>query len=509
MPETDPARTPERDASDFRTLPADSAALPFVPALYVAWADGDLTPAEIDALRERIAATPGLTEHGREALEPWLLPDEPPTARELQSLLDKIQSAAARLAPGQRSTLADLGAALAGESATPETKAALEAIEQALGVVGAEAARELGPLEEEPAPAATGPFVRVAELEALLDGELRPLRRQVRKLLQEPLFAFEYGLSKEAQRERVLVQLRELAAHGLGALSYPPEYGGEADDAKFAAAFESLAYGDISLVIKFGVQFGLFGGAIRLLGTARHHERYLRAAGTVELPGCFAMTELGHGSNVADIETTARYDPATDEIVVHTPSEAARKEYIGNAAAHGRLAVVFAQLEVGGQGYGVHAVLVPIRQEDGSTAPGVRIEDCGEKEGLNGVDNGRIWFDQVRVPRENLLNRFADITPEGDYLSAIASPSKRFFTMIGALVAGRVSIALAAVTVMKTGLAIAIRYGERRRQFGRPAAPRSAFSTTGRISAGCCRGWPRPTLALCGAAAGRALCRWE
>ena len=99
-----------------------------------------------------------------------------------------------------------------------------------------------------------------------------------------------------------------------------------------------------------------------------------------------------------------------DEFVITTPDDTARKDYIGNAALHGRLAVVFAQLEVGGDRHGVHAILVPIRNGDGDPMPDVYIEDCGEKLGLNGVDNGRLGFADVRVPRENLLNRFADIT---------------------------------------------------------------------------------------------------
>ncbi len=82
------------------------------------------------------------------------------------------------------------------------------------------------------------------------------------------------------------------------------------------------------------------------------------------------------------------------------------------------------------------------------------------------MDNGRLWFDHVRVPRENLLNRFADVSPDGVYSSPIPSPGKRFFTMVGTLVAGRISIAAASVSAAKTGLAIAVRYAERRRQFG-------------------------------------------
>ncbi|KPC90446.1 acyl-CoA oxidase, partial [Streptomyces sp. NRRL F-6602] len=143
--------------------------------------------------------------------------------------------------------------------------------------------------------------------------------------------------------------------------------------------------------------------------------------------GCFAMTETGHGSNVQALGTVARYDARSQEFVLTTPGEEARKDYIGNAARHGEVAVVFAQLEVDGTSEGVHAFVVPIRA-GGEPAPGVRIEDDGRKMGLNGVDNGRLHFDGVRIPREALLNRFADVTPEGVYESPIDNPNRRFFT---------------------------------------------------------------------------------
>ena len=186
-------------------------------------------------------------------------------------------------------------------------------------------------------------------------------------------------------------------------------------------AFEMLGFGDLSVLVKFGVQFGLFGGSIYFLGTEEQRKRFLPDTAKAELLGCFAMTELGHGSNVMGLKTTATYDPESDSIVVHTPDESARKEWIGNAAAHARMATVFAQLSVGGQDHGVHAVLVPIRDEKGEALPGVRLGDCGHKLGLNGVDNGRIWFDQVKVPRDHLLGRFASITESGEYTSPIAS----------------------------------------------------------------------------------------
>jgi acyl-CoA oxidase len=178
------------------------------------------------------------------------------------------------------------------------------------------------------------------------------------------------------------------------------------------------------------------------------------------------MTESGHGSNVRELETTAKFDPETGEFVINSPSMSSRKEWIGNAARDGQMMTVFAQLETGGDSYGVHAFLVPIRDAQGDPLPGIRIEDCGHKMGLNGVDNGRIYFDQVSVPRENLLDRYASVAADGTYDSPIANDNKRFFTMLGTLVGGRISVAAAALTAAKKTLAIALRYGALRRQFG-------------------------------------------
>src|SRR3954468_16104726 len=196
-----------------------------------------------------------------------------------------------------------------------------------------------------------------AKLRALLDGEHVEIRDRVREWLSTPGNAAAADLPIEEHREQVLAWARELASKGDTAMGYPVEYGGQDAVARSIASFETLAYGDLSLLVKIGVQFGLFGGAVLHLGTEKHHQRYLRAITSLELPGCFAMTETGHGSNVQALETTATYDPESREFVVDTPTEAAGKDYIGNAARHGRMAAVFAQLIVGGEERGVHALL--------------------------------------------------------------------------------------------------------------------------------------------------------
>ncbi len=305
-----------------------------------------------------------------------------------------------------------------------------------------------------------------AALTNVLDGRWAELRRRLRERMTGAKLADSYDLDRETHRAQVSEQMRELVDTGHPRLGFARAHGGAGDIGGSVVSFQMLGYGDLSLMVKAGVQWGLFGGAVQMLGTERHHEKYVPGIMSLELPGCFAMTESGHGSDVQHLRTTATYDDG--EFVLRTPDDDARKDYIGNAARDGRLAVVFAQLVVGERQYGVHAFMVPIRDADGRPMPGVRIEDCGQKAGLNGVDNGRLWFTDVRVPREALLNQYAEVTEDGTYTSPIESDGRRFFTMLGALVRGRVSVAGGAGSATQRALAIAVRRAETRRQFQRP-----------------------------------------
>ncbi|QDG52853.1 acyl-CoA oxidase [Persicimonas caeni] len=456
--------------------------LPIAPMVYVAWADGDLTSDEVRRIRQQAAEQDWLDESAKTVLRAWLDPEDPPSATQLTRLCRAINEAADELAAEQRLSLADLGVRIAkldGPGEEPEwmnehVHKALLDLEKGLGVVGEDATHALlhgldrrakERFHEAPA------RFDVEQMTRLLDGNWRDTWQKVREVLTSGGFDYAYELPKDEYRQQVFEWLQVLAEHGMGEMKPGGEEGVGPQMGRFMATFEALGMFDLSLVVKFGVQFGLFGGSILFLGTERHHEAYLEKVGSLELPGGFAMTELGHGSNVRDLRTTATYDADTGEFVIHTPDEYARKEWIGNAAVHAKMMTVFAQLEIGEDSYGVHAFLVPVRDDDGNTLEGVRIEDCGHKMGLNGVDNGRIWFDKVRVPRENLLDRYASVSAEGEYDSPIPSATKRFFTMLGTLVAGRISVGAAALTATKSALAIATRYGARRRQFGPAGEP--------------------------------------
>jgi acyl-CoA oxidase len=311
----------------------------------------------------------------------------------------------------------------------------------------------------------TTPRIDVDAVGDLLLGTWADTRREAREMIKDPAFWRDDSLGKDEHRERVLTQLHLLVENNAVHRAFPKRLGGEENNGGNIAGFEELVVADPSLQIKSGVQWGLFGSAVLQLGTAEHHDKWLPGIMSLEIPGAFAMTEIGHGSDVASIGTTATYDPETEEFVIHTPFRAATKEYLGNAALHGVAATVFAQLITNGVNHGVHCFYVPLRGEDGVDLPGIGREDDGLKGGLNGIDNGRLSFDHVRIPRTNLLNRYGDVAPDGTYTSAIDSPGRRFFTMLGTLVQGRVSLDGASSWASALGLYIAITYATQRRQF--------------------------------------------
>lgn len=307
--------------------------------------------------------------------------------------------------------------------------------------------------------------IDVGTVTDLLLGTWGDVRREARELIKHPAFWRIEGQPMADHRERVLGQLRLLVDNNGSRRAFPKEYGGLENSGGNLAGFMDLVLADPSLQIKSGVQWGLFGSAIYQLGTKAHHDAWLSDVIELELPGAFAMTETGHGSDVAAIGTTATYDRETEEFVIHTPFRGAWKDYLGNAALHGKAATVFAQLITGGVNYGVHCFFVPLRDDDGAFLPGIGGEDDGVKGGLNGIDNGRLHFDHVRIPRFNLLNRYGAVDADGSYSSEISSPGRRFFTMLGALVQGRVSLDGAATTATALALYIALTYAGQRRQF--------------------------------------------
>src|SRR3546814_7265633 len=176
------------------------------------------------------------------------------------------------------------------------------------------AVRPTTPAEEHRTPAGGAPTaahsaaeaseaqIDVAAVTDMLLGTWADTRRTAREMIKDPAFWRVDGLSMEEHRERVLSQLHLLVENKAVHRAFPKRFGGSEDNGGNIAGFEELVVADPSLQIKSGVQWGLFGAAVLQLGTAEHHEKWLPGIMSLEIPGAFAMTETGHGSDVAAID---------------------------------------------------------------------------------------------------------------------------------------------------------------------------------------------------------------
>ena len=436
--------------------------LQYIPFFYVIWSDDLLSTSEINVVKTAIQNDILLLKNEKAQLFEWLDTNHPPSNNEIKSWKQTIASSKVKLIESDIYPLTSFSERLSfyyHSEQSPNDQ--LKDIEINLGI---QPNHYNHLFDVEIVHETTSNYYNAKELDFILKGQYSEIVTEFHTFLKDPIFNWDIQRQKEDFRAKVLKQVEFLAQKKYGAMAYPSAYGGTDNMPGYAFIFENIMFIDGSLAIKFGVQFGLFGGSIQKLGTKQHHDTYLTKTGEAKLLGCFAMTETGHGSNVRGIKTTATYDKNTDCIVIHTPGENDNKEYIGNAL-DSKMASVFAQLIVNGKNQGVHAILVPVRDKNHELLPGIKIEDNGYKLGLNGVDNGKIWFNQVSVPRENLLNKYGSITKEGNYHSDIKNANKRFFTMLGTLVGGRICVARAGLGGAKMALTIAVKHALKRRQF--------------------------------------------
>lgn len=262
-----------------------------------------------------------------------------------------------------------------------------------------------------------------------------------------------YDMSKDQLREQTMTRVATLSQYVANASS-------EQEINQFFAAMNLL---DGNTATRTGVHFGLFLKTIISSGTEQQASYWLsKGAGDLrKMFGCFSMTELGHGSNVAGLETTAVFDKKTDEFIINTPHSAATKWWIGGAAHTATHTVCYARMLVDGKDYGVKQFVVQLRStEDFRLKQGIAVGDIGKKMGRDGVDNGWVQFTNVRVPRQFMLMKYTKVDREGN----VTQPPLAQLSY-AALVGGRVSMVRDSAVMSKRILTIAIRYAAIRRQF--------------------------------------------
>jgi len=303
--------------------------------------------------------------------------------------------------------------------------------------------------------------VNVKALGRFLDNDCHELREGIRKLIRENrngVFTPKFNTILREEREIAYARLKAFCDTSLFSVR------NFLDEPRAIFAAHELAP-DGSMATKMTVQFNLFGGTVLKLGTERHH-RILDGIDSLADVGCFGLTELGYGNNAPQMETTAILDIDSDEWIINSPSVLSQKYWITNGAVHAHWCVVFAQTIIKGKNHGVHAFLVPIRNKDLTVVPGVRIDEMGVKFGCNGVDNAKLFFTNVRIPREGLLNAHSNVAKGGLFTSSIKKIRDRFLVVADQLLSGRICIACMTLSADRVVLATTIRYGTTRLTVG-------------------------------------------
>ncbi|CAM9289866.1 unnamed protein product [Scytosiphon promiscuus] len=206
----------------------------------------------------------------------------------------------------------------------------------------------------------------------------------------------------------------------------------------------------------------MFAPNVEALFTEQQREFWLPRCESMEVIGCYAQTELGHGSNIRALETTATFVRETDEFEINSPSITATKWWPGTMGRTANHAMVIAQLVIDGKHYGIHNFIVPIRGEDHCPLPGVRVGDIGPKIGFNTMDNGFCAFDRVRIPRDNMAMRHQHVDRDGVYTSTGAKEGSKIAYI--SMMQVRVVIAKDAGISLARAATIATRYSILRRQ---------------------------------------------
>ncbi|XP_048781300.2 peroxisomal acyl-coenzyme A oxidase 1-like [Ostrea edulis] len=210
----------------------------------------------------------------------------------------------------------------------------------------------------------------------------------------------------------------------------------------------------------FSLHTGMFIPSIEKQGTQDQQEKWLPLARSLKLIGTYAQTEMGHGTFIRGLETTATYDPATREFVLNSPTVTSMKYWPGGLGKTSNCCLVMAQLIIKGKREGIHLFFVQLRDmETHKLLPGVESGDIGPKFGFGTNDNGYLKLTDVRIPRENMLMRYAKVLEDGTYIQP-ANQKIGYGTMVFV----RASIVTNSARGLAQACVIAIRYSAVRRQ---------------------------------------------
>ncbi len=240
---------------------------------------------------------------------------------------------------------------------------------------------------------------------------------------------------------------RKMGELGLMGIAVPEQYGGAgADYLSAAIAIEEVARACGSTALAYAAHMGLGSAPIAMFGTEEQKWKFLTPAAAGKYIAAFALTEPHAGSDAGATRTTARLDGG--EWVLN-----GAKMWITNAPVAGHI-IVTAVTDPDKGKNGISAIIVP-----GGT-PGMSFGKHEPKMGLRGSVSTAIMFEDVRVPRENLLG----------------GRGHGFIQFLKVLEGGRVGIGAMAIGLAQAAYEAASAYAKERTAFGKPIGAYESIS---------------------------------
>eukprot|EP00117_Sycon_ciliatum_P017367 scpid48242/ scgid1664/ Peroxisomal acyl-coenzyme A oxidase 1; Palmitoyl-CoA oxidase len=229
---------------------------------------------------------------------------------------------------------------------------------------------------------------------------------------------------------------------------------GSAKANKFWQAAESESF-------PVGLNLHMFTHALASQGTKEQVDFWVPLAKDFRIIGCYAQTELGHGSFLRGLETRAEYDQTTQEFILNTPTLTSMKWWPGSLGKTATHALVIARLYMAGRERGIHMFIMQLRDmETHQPLPGITVGNIGPRVGYNPNDNGFLGLKNVRIPRMHMLMRFAEVTPDGRYASLTRAAKPSYGTMVWI----RAGLVTSRAVKLSKAVTIAIRYSAVRQQ---------------------------------------------
>lgn len=221
-----------------------------------------------------------------------------------------------------------------------------------------------------------------------------------------------------------------------------------------------IQLGVVKDVSPFMLHMGMFVPTVVNQSSEEQLAEWLPKAWNMQIIGTYAQTELGHGTFLRGLETTATYDPKTEEFVLNSPTLTSYKWWPGGLAHTANHCIVVAQLYTKGECHGVHPFFVQIRDTDTHMPlPGIKVGEIGPKLGFQTANNGFLGFEQFRIPRKHMLMKNAQVLEDGTYVK-----SKNDKLAYGTMVFVRVTIVSDLAYDVARAVTVAVRYSAVRHQ---------------------------------------------